>query len=338
MDALSEALQTVRLSAAIFYNAEYSAPWGDASPAAGDVAPTLAPGAEHLVIFHLVTEGHAVARMDGVADLELNAGDLLIIPQGERHWLSNGAPGDYAEGGQAIRKYLAGDLSVTHGGGGGELTRLVCGYFACDVQAKRLFLAGLPPMIRINVRGDTSGAWLESSIRHLVEESASDRPGRMVLLSKMSEALLVEALRRYMSELPEGETGWLAAARDPIVGTALALMHSRPNRHWTLPDLAAAAGTSRSVLSERFTHYLGESPISYLARARLQRAARLLQGGRKTVLEVAMDVGYESEAAFNRAFKREYGLPPAQYRRKMDALGGAAAMQAYGSRPTGLAG
>src|SRR5690606_13978904 len=109
-------------------------------------------------------------------------------------------------------------------------------------------------------------------------------------------------------------------ARDPIVGTALALMHSRPNRHWTLPDLAAAAGTSRSVLSERFTHYLGESPISYLARARLQRAARLLQGGRKTVLEVAMDVGYESEAAFNRAFKREYGLPPAQYRRKMDAL------------------
>ena len=190
-------------------------------------------------------------------------------------------------------------------------------------------------MIRINVRGDASGAWLESSIRHLVEESAAGAGADGAVVEDVRGASGRGAPPLHGRAACQRDR-LLAAARDPIVGTALALMHGRPNRHWSLPDLAAAAGTSRSVLSERFTYYLGESPISYLARARLQRAARLLQGGRKTVIEVAMDVGYESEAAFNRAFKREYGLPPAQYRRKMDTLGGAAAMQTYGSRPSVL--
>jgi AraC-like DNA-binding protein len=133
----------------------------------------------------------------------------------------------------------------------------------------------------------------------------------------MAEALFVEALRRYARDLPEGETGWLAGARDPLVGAALAAIHRKPNRHWTLPELASEAGTSRSVLSDRFHHFLGESPMAYLSRWRMQLAARLITADRKPMIQVAMDVGYESEAAFNRAFKREFGLPPAQYRRSV---------------------
>lgn len=315
MDALSEALQSVRMTAAIFYNAEYTAPWGDDSPPASELAPVLAPGFEHMVIFHLVTEGCAVAHMECEADLYLEAGDILIMPHGDAHTLSNGSPASFHDGEAALRKFLAGDLSVTHSGGGGEATKFVCGYFGCEQKACRLFLAGLPRMIRINVRGDSSGAWLETAIRHLVSETRADNPGGMLLLSKMAEALFIEALRRYMRELPEGQTGWLAGARDPLVGAALATIHRSPHRHWTLPDLAAAVGASRSVLSERFQHLLGESPMSYLSRWRLQLAARLLVGDRRTMIQVAMDVGYESEAAFNRAFKREFGLPPAQYRR-----------------------
>ena len=175
------------------------------------------------------------------------------------------------------------------------------------------------PLIRLGVRGDAAGAWLEASIRHLVAERESARPGQAVLLSKMADALFVETLRRYADQLPPEQTGWLAAARDPVVGAALALLHCRPCHCWTMAALAAAAGTSRSVLAERFARFLGESPLSYLTRWRMQLAARLLQTTRKTVLQLTADVGYESEAAFNRAFKREFGVPPARYRRQFQS-------------------
>jgi AraC-like DNA-binding protein len=204
-------------------------------------------------------------------------------------------------------------------GGGGDVTHFVCGYFGCDRHADRTFLAGLPTMIKVSVRGDAAGTWLESSIRHLVSEADSGRPGQNVLLSKMAEALFIETLRRYMEQLPPEQTGWLAGARDPVVGAALALLHRRPCHAWTLAELASQVGASRSVLGERFTRFLGEPPLTYLAHWRLQLAARRLQTTRNPIVQVASDVGYESEAAFNRAFKREFGLPPAQYRRKSAA-------------------
>ena len=315
MDALSEALSTVRMKAAVFFNAEMTAPWGFASPPAAEVAPLLAPGLEHLVIFHLITEGRAVVRVEGEPDLEIEAGDIVIMPHGDAHIFSNGSPAVLQDGAEAVTRFVAGDISLTRYGGGGEATKFVCGYFGCERRACRLFLAGLPRVLKVNVRGDESGAWLESSLRHLVAEAASGRPGGMVLLSKMAEALFVEALRRHMADLPDDRTGWLAAARDPLVGAALAALHREPHRHWTLPALAAAVGASRSVLSGRFAHFIGESPMHYLARWRLQLASRLLQDDRRSVIEVAMDVGYESESAFNRAFKREFGQPPAHYRR-----------------------
>jgi AraC-like DNA-binding protein len=200
-------------------------------------------------------------------------------------------------------------------GGGGERTTFVCGYFGCERHADALFLAGLPQMIKINVRGDATGQWLENSIRYLVDEADSGRAGQKILLSKMAEALFVQTLRIYMERLPPEQTGWLAGARDSVVGTCLAVMHRQPYRRWTLQELAKQAGASRSVVAERFARFLGAGPLAYLARWRLQLAARLLQTSRKAITQIASDVGYGSEATFNRAFKREFAVPPAKYRR-----------------------
>jgi AraC-like DNA-binding protein len=314
MDALSDVLNTVRMTGAIFFNAEFSAPWGFAAPSAEHLAPVLAPGTEHIVIYHLLIEGKALACTEGI-DMPLADGDIVVIPHGDPHAVSNGTPTTLMDSASSLGKYLSGDLSTTRYGGGGETTRFVCGFFGCERHACRQFLAGLPPMIKINVRGDATGEWLERSIRHLVSEMNSGRPGGTVLLSKMAEALFIETLRRYMEQMPTQSTGWLAAARDPIVGGALVLLHRKPCHPWTLAELSAAVGASRSVLAERFTRFLGEPPLTYLARWRLQLAARRIQTTRNTILQVAIDVGYESEAAFNRAFKREFGLPPAKYRR-----------------------
>ncbi len=316
MDALSEALKAVRMTGAIFYHAECTAPWGFRVPHVRDVAHVLAPGTERLVSYHLVTEGKAIVRFPE-ATIPVSAGDVLIIPHGDAHTVSNGSPSSFVDSGTTLGQFLAGDLTRMRLGGGGETTRFVCGYFGCERHADKLFLAGLPLMIRINIRGDSAGEWLENSIRHLVSEAGCGRPGQSVLLSKMAEALFIETLRRYMERLPAEQTGWLAGARDVVVGSALALMHKKPFHPWTLVELAAEAGTSRSVLAERFALYLGEPPLTYLARWRLQLAARLLETTRETVLQVASEVGYNSEAAFNRAFKREFGIPPGQFRKRM---------------------
>ena len=221
----------------------------------------------------------------------------------------------YLDSGASLSEFLVGHLTSMQLGGGGEMTRFVCGYFGCERHADRLFLAGLPLMIKINLRGDPAGEWLESSVRHLVSQAGSARPGQAVLLSKMAEALFIETIRRYMEALPPEHTGWLAGARDPVVGGALALLHRKPCHHWTVEQLAAEIGASRSLLADRFSRFLGEPPLTYLARWRLQLAARMLQTTREAVIQVASEVGYESEAAFNRAFKREFGVPPGQFRR-----------------------
>jgi AraC-like DNA-binding protein len=286
------------------------------------MAPLLSPGTECVVSYHLVTEGRATVKLPVAESLPVAAGDIVIVPHGDSHTFTNGAPSELIDSGGAIASWLAGDVTPFRTGGGGETTRFVCGYFGCERHAARLFLAGLPSVIIIDVRSGPAGPWLESSIRHLLDDAQSGRPGCAAVLAKMAEALFMESLRRYMEQLPLDAIGWLAGARDSVVGSALALMHRRPSHPWTSPELAAEVGVSRSTLTERFARFLGEPPITYLARWRLQLAARLLQTTQQTILHVAMDVGYESEAAFNRAFKREFGLPPAHYRRQLAADGG----------------
>jgi len=321
MDALSEALKAVRMTGAVFFNAEFTAPWGFAEPPARDVAHVLAPGTERLVIYHLITDGKARASIEDTGEMSVSAGDVVIVPHGDPHAVWNGSPAALTDSATTLRQIVSGDLSIKRQGGGGEATRIVCGFFGCERQADRLFLAGLPPMLKINIRGDAAGRWLESSIRYLVREAGSGRAGGAVLLSKMAEVLFIETLRRYMDDMPPEQTGWLAGARDPVVGGVLFLIHRKPCHPWTVAELAEEVGASRSVIAERFAHFLGEPPMTYLLRWRLQLAARLLTTTRKTVLEVAPEVGYESEAAFNRAFKREFGLPPAKYRRAVAERG-----------------
>lgn len=316
MDALSEALNSVRMTGAIFADLICAAPWGLAIPGVDQLPPAaLAPGTECVVGYHLVIEGEALVGVEGAEDVPVTAGDLVIIPHGDPHTITNGASPRLVSG--TLEKWLAGDVSPLRIGGRGEVTRFVCGYFGCERHAARLFLAGLPPLIRINIRADVAGQWLESSIRYLRDDATSGRPGRVVLLSKMAEALFIEALRHYIEQLPPEAGGWLAGARDPVIGRVLTMLHREPSHPWTVAELAAKVGVSRSLLTQRFARFLEQPPLTYLARWRMQLAANLLQTTHKTIIQVALDVGYESEAAFNRAFKREFGLPPAQYRHKL---------------------
>jgi AraC-like DNA-binding protein len=184
----------------------------------------------------------------------------------------------------------------------------------CDPQLSRVFLAGLPPIVKINIRDQASGQWLEDTFRYSVSHAETSGPGSAAVVAKLSEALFVETLRRYVAGLPQEQTGWLAGVRDPEIGKALALLHREPARPWTIAVLANEVGLSRSVLAERFRHYLSDTPIGYLSRWRMHLAAQLLRSTSKSVAEVAGDVGYESEPSFNRAFKRALGLPPARFR------------------------
>jgi AraC-like DNA-binding protein len=313
-DPLSEALRSVRLSGAIFLDAELSAPWGFASPPAIAGAHLLAPSAEHLILFHLLVEGKATARISGQGSVELEAGDIAVLPRGDAHELWNGRVTELIDSSALLPKILEGAVVAERGGGGGRITKFICGYIGCDRQAKRLFLAGLPPLFKVNIRRDVSGEWIESTIRHLASGREPARAGGKALLATLAEALFIETLRRYMAELPRQRTGWLAAARDSAVGRALGAIHREPARAWTVASLAQQAGVSRTVFAERFTRLLGEAPLTYVWRCRMQLGARLLETTDDSVLQVALNAGYESEAAFNRAFKREFELPPARYR------------------------
>lgn len=319
MDALSEAMRAVRVTGALFFNGEFSAPWRFATPSQDQVAPVVSPGSERLVLFHLVTEGMAMARTEGHQDLQLGAGDIVIFPHGDAHEMWSGRGVRRFPASRLSARLARGELAAEKWGGGGEVTRIVCGYLGCERHADELFLSGLPPVFSVNVRDSQAGAWIESAIRHCASEIESRRAGRLAVLARLAETLFAEALCRYMDQLPPERTGWLAAARDPKVGKALALLHREPSRAWTLAELARASGASRSLLADRFGRLMGETPLAYLARWRLQLAARRLLTTDRKVLQVAGDVGYESEAAFNRAFRRTFGMPPARYRREKRA-------------------
>jgi len=315
MDVLSEDLKAVKLDGAMFYNAEFSSPWCFCSPASPTLAPYLSAGSRHVIIFHLLTEGRGYAEVEGDGrSLPLTAGDIVIIPHGDPHAMRNGpliTPVDHTD---QVRQVLSQGLKVARMGGGGEIAKFICGYMTCEPELSKVFLGGLPPILKVNIRNDDSGQWLEQSIRYSVDNADASRPGGETVLAKLSEVLFVETLRRYIALLPPEQTGWLAGVRDAEVGKVLALLHRKPSHPWTIASLANEVGISRSVLAERFRQYLSETPIAYLTRWRLQLGAQMLTSTSRSVAEIAAEVGYESEPSFNRAFKREFGLPPARFR------------------------
>ena len=315
MDVLSEVLKAVKLDGALFFNAEFSAPWCFRQPASHVLAPYLLPDPKHVIVFHLLTEGCGYAQVEGDGrPLSLNAGDIVIFPHGDPHVMGNGSPVKPIDSEQALHRLLSEGLTVSRHGGGGVITKFICGYMACEPELSRIFLGGLPPILKINIRADVSGQWLENSIRYSVGHADASGPGGQAVLAKLSEVLFIDTLRRYIAVLPQEQTGWLAGVRDPEVGKALALLHRKPAHPWTIATLANEVGISRSVLAERFRRYLSETPIAYLTRWRLQLGAQLLKSTNNSVAEIAAEAGYESEPSFNRAFKREFGLPPARFR------------------------
>jgi AraC-like DNA-binding protein len=316
MDVLSEVLKVIKLQGAMFYNGEFSAPWAFYSPPSRMVAPHVAPGGGHVIIYHFVTEGRASARLLDGQRILLQAGDIVIFPHGDAHILENGPAVKAVDMVKELGRILSEGLKLSRQGGGGEPTKFVCGFMSCEPLLSQVVLSGLPQVFKVSIRKDASGRWLEDSIRFSVNETTASRAGGEAVLARLSEVLFVETLRIYVGQLPAEDTGWLAGARDAEVGKTLALMHRNPAHPWTIASLATETGVSRSVLAKRFRHYLNEPPMTYLTRWRLQLGAQMLASSSYSVAQIASEVGYESEASFNRAFKRQFTAPPARFRKQ----------------------
>jgi AraC-like DNA-binding protein len=325
MDALSEVLGAVRLTGAVFLEVELREQFSYLTAPARNIADVLMPDADHVIPYHLVTEGTCYARLVGGDPVELHPGDLILFPAGDRHVLATASdaalrlkPTDIT--GESLALLKRGDIAALRIGNVGKSTHIVCGFLACDKRLAEPIIRSLPRLFKVSMRDGGTAAWVQSSIRHSVAESTSSRPGSAMVLARLSEVLFAEAIRHYMDELPPGQSGWLAALRDRYVGRTLALLHEQPAHPWTVDALAEKVGLSRSALGQRFNALIGAPPMQYLTRWRISLAAAQLRESNVSIIQVATQVGYESEAAFNRAFKRELGLPPATWRKRVAHL------------------
>ena len=315
-DVLSDVLRAIRLTGAVYFDFELTSPWVAEAPPSREIAGTVMPGAQRVIEYHLLARGTCWGHVVGEEPMLLREGDLIVFPQGDAHVLSS-APGMRAAPDMSAFARPSTPLPIMYelGGGGPERARVVCGFLGCDERPYNPLLTALPKMIHLSAAAShaTSG-WLGTLLNIAVKESGSARAGGENVLARLSELLFVEAVRRYIETLPPAETGWLAGLRNPIVGQALAALHGEPREAWTVDRLARLVGLSRSVFAERFTEMVGQPPMQYLALWRMQLASRLLvEGGH--VAAVAGAVGYESEAAFSRAFKKLVGQAPATWRR-----------------------
>lgn len=325
-DPLSDVLSSVRLRGAVFYYVSCGEEWVAETPAGSEIAQALMPGCEHVIAYHLMLKGSGWAAIEGVPPARIADGDLVMFPRGDPHVMSS-APGMRAAPDDSDWKYTtrndAKPIAVAFHRGvlrpGIEIpadeaaTVVVCGFVGCDLRPFNPLIGALPRLLHLPV-GDV-GSWVAPVLDQAVSESRRHRSGSAAVLERVSEMVFVDATRRHLESLPEGGTGWLAAVRDRHVGKAIGLMHDRPAEPWTVDELGRQVGLSRSALHERFVALVGQPPMQYLTNWRMQRGASLLREGRATVATIAQEVGYESEAAFARAFKRAVGQPPAAWRR-----------------------
>ncbi len=314
MDALSDVLRAVRLTGAIFFDIRASEPWVAETPPGEAIVGTMFPGSEHLISYHVITQGHCWACVPGEPPMELEAGDIIVLPHGDTHVLSS-TPGlrrtpdmslyRIPKDGQLPISISMGDSQETH-------AHFVCGFLGCDARPYNPLLTALPRVIRVS--DHVSGA-LAAYVQFALAESNGPRLGGQAVLGRLSELMFVDVVRRYLETLPPDRTDWLAGLRDPFVGRALGALHRNPAREWTIETLARKVGLSRSALAERFTQFVGQPPMQYLTNWRMQLAANHLLSGTESIAVIANRVGYESEAAFSRAFKKAVGKPPSQWRR-----------------------
>jgi AraC-like DNA-binding protein len=310
VDVLSDVLRVIRLSGAVLFRASFGAPWSLLTAGADRLLRQFPASVRRLAVFHVVVRGRCWIRGPSDDDEPVETSEAVVLPRCDVHVLAD----DPARPPEPTEALLAGtpltSLRDIEYGGDGEQTQILCGFLSCEQIAFEPLYAALPPLFRVSL-GGVRGL-LEYAVREAVSESEGAAGARL----RVAELLFVEALRRYMADLAGHETGWLAGLRDPVVGKALALLHAEPARAWTVPALASAAAVSRSSLNARFTQLLDEPPMHYLTRWRLLLAARQLHDQRGSIAAIAARVGYESPAAFARAFKRRYGETPAVYRKR----------------------
>jgi len=327
-DVLSDLLRAVRLRGAVFFYLKAADPWVAEAPPTREIIAAIMPGADAMIPFHCIAQGSCWAAICGETPVRLEEGDVILFPHGDAQVISS-APG--LRGRQEdFGIYFAprppqlpfsisiggeGGTTARLDGGGPEHTTIVCGFLACDARPFNPLLAALPRVLRMPGLASGRATWIGHLLDSAVDESNHQRPGGEAVLERMSEMMFVEVLRRYLDGLAPGQTGWLAGMRDPGVGRALSLMHERPAEDWTLELLGEESGLSRTVLHERFVQFLGLPPMQYLGQWRIQLGAGRLRDTDAKVLDIALDVGYESEAAFSRAFKRLVGVPPGEWRR-----------------------
>jgi AraC-like DNA-binding protein len=316
-DTLSDVLQAVRLKGAVFFDVETSSPWVAEAPQARTIASAVMPESGHVIEYHVVTSGSCWATVLGrdIEPVQLHAGDVVAFPQGDAHVMSS-APGMRGEPDLSLFQQPEGGatqlpLLLNLDGGSAERAHVVCGFLGCDARPFNPLLEALPPMLHL--RGSAQGAWQTEFARYAVMESNEKRAGGAGILSRLGELMFVELVRRYVESLPADAKGWLGGLRDRHIGRALNLLHAEPMRAWTLEQLAGDVGLSRSSFAERFTQFVNIPPMQYLQRWRLQLAAARLAKG-EPIAAIAADTGYESEAAFSRAFKKMTGEPPAEWR------------------------
>jgi AraC-like DNA-binding protein len=316
VDTLSDVLRVVRLTGAVYFTIDGSAPWVAETMPGSAIAPHISGGVEHVIDYHIVAQGPCWGGIVDQPAIRLETGDIIVFPHGDAHVMSS-APGMRGQSGP--EPYRAASQSpvpihLSLQGGGPERAQLICGFLGCDARPFNPLLAALPPVIHVPGAGDR-----DSTLRRLVDlalvESSAPGPGSGGVLSRVSELLFVEVVRRHLAALPTEERGWFAGLRDESVGRVLQKLHQRPAHPWSLEELAREVAVSRSVLAERFAQLVGLPPIQYLAQWRIQLAASLLRTSQSSLAEIADRVGYGSEAALSRAFKRWVGVAPAPYRR-----------------------
>ena len=314
-DPLSSVLEAVRLRGAVFFLVDAHAPWAAEAPQAAELADVVLPGAQHVLEWHVIARGECWGGLAGEPPIRLVAGDVIAFPQGDAHGFSSELglrnPPDVA----AMRSVAGERLPFRFVQGvdrGAEPAQLVCGFLGCDARPFNPLLATLPRMLHLRAGAESDG--LRALVQLAIAESQARRAGGECMLARISELLFVESVRRYLASVDPESTGWFSGLRDPIVGRALAALHARPRHDWTLDELARDSASSRTVLAERFTHFVGLAPMQYLARWRMQLAASLLLDGQATIADVAYRVGYGSEAAFSHAFKKLVGSSPKAWR------------------------
>jgi AraC-like DNA-binding protein len=317
MDALSDVLRVAHLTGGVFLNAEFFAPWCIASRVTPEYcAPVLGP-VSHLILYHYVVEGELRIRVDGEdgEGLVLRSGEVVLLPRNDLHLIGSDLTLSPVISSEIIQPSKDGGLFSIHHGGTGARTRMVCGFIGCARAEGNPVLSTLPPLIKLDVEQGGAAEWIRSTFQYAAAEVAAGRPGSETVLAKLSELLFVEAVRRYAAALPQGQTGWLAGLRDPYVARALALLHRDIARPWNVDDLGREAGLSRSALADRFIRLIGVPPMHYLASWRMEVATQKLRNTSASLAQVAETVGYSSEAAFSRAFKKFFGTAPATWRR-----------------------